>query len=81
MSFYLGNTEDGLIVYDVSSLFEGSNKVYAMFDEGTHDLDSVEFLIANQKLTLYVLTPLEETRFTEEDFTVPIEWDCKLRSR
>jgi hypothetical protein len=76
ISFYIGTTEDGLIVYDMSSLFEGQDRVYAMFEPVNLELDSLEFVIANQKLTLYVLTPLEQRNFTSTDFKVPTKWNC-----
>lgn len=46
MSLYKG-TEDGLIKYDVSSLFENGNTVFMMFDAKTKELDSIEIDIVN----------------------------------
>jgi uncharacterized protein YuzB (UPF0349 family) len=55
----MGTGDDDMARFELSSLLEGRNKAYALFDK-KGNLDSIEFEFENKRsLKLYVIEDLE----------------------
>ncbi|CAD8126965.1 unnamed protein product [Paramecium sonneborni] len=75
MSLYMGTGDDDLARFEISSLLQGKNKAYALFDK-QGNLDSIEIdLESKRQIRFYVIEDLVEKKFSQDDFKVP--WDCQ----